>query len=182
MVRLKLLVSLLAFLGFAAPLSRSVAQENSPAASTPGAMTAEQTRAVLEPYLAALVAREDIAPFFSDDVVLSLVEVGQEIRGRDAVAGAIDALHRQTFDASPEVVNLVVDEGTAAGEFVFVGVHTGEFADIPATGREVKVPYKVFYDLAEDQITALRIHGFASGLAAQLTAEEGSTATPTSGA
>lgn len=74
-------------------------------------MDVAHTRAVLDSYLAALVAREDIAPYFADDVVLSLVEIGQEIAGRDAVAGAIVALHQQTFDARPEVVNLVVSEG-----------------------------------------------------------------------
>ena len=58
-----------------------------------------------------------------------------------------------------------------------VGTHTGEFAGIPATGKEVAVPYAVFYDVADGQITALRIHGFASGLVAALTAE----ATPTAG-
>ena len=33
--------------------------------------------AVIDAYLAALVAREDIAPFFSEDIVLELVDVGQ---------------------------------------------------------------------------------------------------------
>ncbi len=183
MHRLTLFVALLCLAGFAvAPMSRTTAQDASPAADRPGSMSVEQTREILEPYLAALVAREDIAPFFADDVVLSLVEVGQEIRGRDAVAGAIDELHRETFDARPEVVNLVVDAGTAAGEFLFVGVHTGEFAGIPATEREVSVPYTVFYDLADGQVAALRIYGFASGLVAQLTAEAAPTGTPSANA
>jgi predicted ester cyclase len=166
-------VSALAGLFAVAP---AAAQTGTPAAGSRGAMGVEQTRAVMEPYLAALVAREDIAPFLADDVVLTLVEFGQEIEGRAAVAGAIDELHQETFDASPEIKTLVVGDGVAAGEFVFVGTHTGEFAGIAATGRQVRVPYTVFYDLADDQITALRIQGFASGLVAQLTAE----ATPTS--
>jgi steroid delta-isomerase-like uncharacterized protein len=140
-------------------------------------MSLEETQAVIDGYLTALVDREDIAPFFSDDVVLTLVEFGQEIQGREAVAGAIVDLHQQTFDARPEVMNLIVGEGKAAGEFVFIGTHTGEFAGIPTTGRSVQVPYTVFYDLADGQITALRIQGFASGIVAQLTAE----ATPAAG-
>jgi steroid delta-isomerase-like uncharacterized protein len=132
---------------------------------------------VIDAYLTALVAREDIAPFFSDDVVVELVDVAQVIQGRDEVAGAIVALHEQMFDARPELTNLIVGEGTAAIEAVFIGTHTGEFAGIPATGREVMVPYAVFYDLADGQIMALRIHGFASGIVAQLTAE----ATPAAG-
>ena len=143
----------------------AVVQERTPT------MDAAATRAVLEPYAAALGAREDVAPYFAEDVVLTLVEIGQEIRGRDAVAGAITELHEKTFDARPEVVNLVVADGSAAGEFVFVGTHTGEFAGIAATGRQIRVPYTVFYDVAHGQIAALRIYGFASGLVAQLTAD-----------
>jgi len=163
-----------------APPIQLAAQEATPDASELSAMSTEETQAAIDAYLAALVAREDIAPFFSDDVVLELVDVGQAIQGRDAVAGAIVELHEQTFDARPELTHLLVGEGTAAVEAIFVGTHTGEFVGIPATGREVAVPYAVFYDLAEGEITALRIHGFASGLVAALTAEASpTTGTPT---
>jgi len=173
MSRLASLVSVIALVAlFAAiPVLRTAAQEGSPEMGTPGAMSVDQTQEVIDAYLTALVAREDIAPFFSDDVVVELVDVAQVIQGRDAVAGAIVALHEQMFDARPELTNLIVGEGTAAVEAVFVGTHTGEFAGIPATGKEVAVPYAVFYDVANGEITALRIHGFASGLVAALTAE-----------
>lgn len=143
----------------------------SPVAETLAGNDVARARAVLEPYLAALVARKDVAPYFAADVVLTLVEIGQEFRGRETVAASIAELHQTTFDARPEVSNLVVGEGAAAGEFVFVGTHIGEFAGIPATGRSVRVPYTVFYDLADGKIAALRILGFASGLVAQLSAE-----------
>lgn len=136
----------------------------------------ERTRAALETYLAALMARENVAPYLAADVVLTLVEIGQEYRGRETVAGSIAELHGVTFDARPEVSNLVAGEGTAAGEFVFVGTHTGEFAGISATGRSVRVPYTVFYDLADGEIGALRILGFASGLVAQLSTRATSAA------
>ena len=179
MSRLAFPISLLVLVGLfaAVPVLRTSAQDGTPATSTAGAMSVEETQAAIDAYLAALVAREDIAPFFSEDIVLELVDVGQQIQGRDAVAGAIVGLHEQTFDARPEVTNLLAGEGTAAVEAVFVGTHTGEFADIPATGKAVSVPYAVFYDLADGEITALRIHGFASGLVVALTTE----ATPTAG-
>ncbi|HZA93796.1 MAG TPA: ester cyclase [Gemmatimonadales bacterium] len=179
MSRLALLISFVALFGLftAVPVIHTFAQEGSPAAGSTSAMSVDQTQEVIDAYLAALVAREDIAPFFSDDVVVELVDVAQVIQGREAVAGAIVALHEQMFDARPEVTNLIVGEGSAALEAIFVGTHTGEFASIPATGREVAVPYVVFYDVADGEITALRIHGFASGLVAALTAE----ATPAAG-
>jgi steroid delta-isomerase-like uncharacterized protein len=145
---------------------------------SPSAMSIEETQAVMDAYFAALVGREDIAPYFSDDVAFELVDVGQRVEGRDEVVGAIVELHEQTFDAHPEVTNLVIGEGTAAAELVFVGTQTGEFAGIPATGMEVAVPYSAFYDLADGKITTLRIYGFATGLVAALTAEAPASTTP----
>ena len=139
-------------------------------------MSIEETQTVMDAYIAALVAREDIAPYFSDDVVLELIDVDQRVQGRDEVVDAIVVMHEQTFDATPELTNLVIGEGTAAAEVVFVGTHTGDFAGIPASGQQVAVPYAVFYDLADSKITTLRIHGLATGLVAALTAE----ATPAS--
>ncbi len=170
MSRLALLISFVALFSLfaAVPVIRTSAQEGSPAMGTAGAMSVDQTQEVIDAYLAALVAREDIAPFFSDDVVVELVDVAQVIQGREAVAGAIVELHEQTFDARPELTNLLVGEGTAALEAVFVGTHTGEFAEIPATGRAVRVPYGVFYELEDGKITALRIYALGEGLVQQL--------------
>lgn len=165
---LVLAVSILGLFAAAHP-APTTATYRASATSTPHGRGVEATRAVLHPYLAALVAREDIAAYLADDVILTLVDVGQEIKGRDAVAEAIAALHQVTFDARSEVVTLVVGDGMAAGEFVFIGTRAGEFAGFVATGRQVRVPYAVVYDLADDQITALRLYGFASGPMAQPT-------------
>jgi predicted ester cyclase len=179
MSRFSRLIVSMALIGLvvALPVLRTSAQDSSPAAGEPSLMSVEETQAAIDAYLTALVAREDIAPFFSDDAMLVLADVDQVIEGREEVAGAIVGLHEQSFDARPEVTNLIVSEGTAAVEAVFVGTHTDEFVGIPATGREVAVPYAVFYELADGEITALRIHGFATGLVAALTAE----ATPAAG-
>ena len=53
-------------------------------------------------------------------------------------------------------------------EVDFVGRHTGEFAGIPATGRNVRVAYSVHYDLTNGGISALRIYGLAEGLVSAL--------------
>jgi steroid delta-isomerase-like uncharacterized protein len=178
MARFALLAPVVILVGLVvAPALRTSAHLGTPTAGTASTMRVEETQAVIDAYLSALVAREDLAPYFSDDVVLDLVDMGQRIQGRDEVAAAIVELHQQTFDAQPELTNRLVGEGSAAIEAVFVGTQTGEFAGIPATGRQVAVPYAVFYDLADGKITALRIHGFATGLVAALTAE----ATPAAG-
>jgi steroid delta-isomerase-like uncharacterized protein len=144
---------------------------------SPSAMSIEETQAVMDAYFDALVAREDIAPYFSDDVFFELVDVGQRVEGRDEVVAAIVELHQQTFDAHPELTNLVIGEGMAAVEAVFVGTQMEDFAGIPASGQQVAVPYAVFYDLADGKITALHIHGLATGLVAALTAETTPTST-----
>ena len=79
-------------------------------------MSIDETQAVMDAYLAPLVGREDIAPYFSDDAALRVGRRRPAGRGRDAVADAIVELHEQTFDAHPEVTNLVIGEGTAAVE------------------------------------------------------------------
>jgi len=50
------------------------------------------------------------------------------------------------------------DETGAAAEADFIGTHTGEFAGIPSTHRQVEVPYSVLYDLKGEKISALRIY------------------------
>ena len=39
-----------------------------------------------------------------------------------------------------------------------MGRHVNEFAGKPATGKDIRVPYSVVYDLQGEQITALRIY------------------------
>jgi predicted ester cyclase len=59
--------------------------------------------------------------------------------------------------------------GKAAIEADFLGTHTGEFAGIQPTGRAVRVPYSVVYDLRGDKISGLRIYFPMSLLIEQLT-------------
>ena len=134
-----------ALVATAAPLgavATSVPEPEPTASPAPVAMSIEETQTVLDAYIAALLAREDIAPYFSDDAVFELVDVGQRIEGRDEVAAAIVELHEQTFDARPEVTNVVIGEGTAAAEAVFVGTHTGDFAGIPARASRSRCPMR----------------------------------------
>lgn len=86
-----------------------------------------------------------------------------------SAAQLVRFLHEKAFDAYPEIKNLLVDEGKAALEADFVGTHTGEFADVKPTGREVRVPYSVIYELHHDGISGLRIYFPISMLMEQLT-------------
>jgi predicted ester cyclase len=133
-------------------------------------MSLEASKRTIDSYLNALLNGGDFGQFFTDDVHWTTMETGDEIQGRDAVRDFIVALHRELFDAKPEVRSVAITDGLAALEADFVGVHTGEFAGIAPTGAAVRVPYCVFYDMDEDGITALRAYMPVRQLIAELEA------------
>jgi predicted ester cyclase len=65
---------------------------------------------------------------------------------------------------------LTVAGDSAALEADFVAHHIGEFAGIAPTGRNIRVPYRVHYDLDRGRIKALRIYGMSSDLFSALSA------------
>jgi predicted ester cyclase len=133
-------------------------------------MSLEASKRTIDSYLNALLNGGDFGQFFTDDVHWTTMETGDEIQGREAVRDFIVALHRELFDAKPEVRSVAITDGLAALEADFVGVHTGEFAGIAPTGAAVRVPYCVFYDIGEDGITALRAYMPVRQLIAELQA------------
>jgi steroid delta-isomerase-like uncharacterized protein len=139
-------------------------------------MSAERTGEVMEAYLAALDSNGAFADSFADDIVVTFVDIGQEIVGSEVAEASIVDFHQVAFDATIEVQTFTAGPGIACAEVIFSGTHTGDFAGIPATGREVRVPYVAVAELADDRITAIRLYGPASGIIQQLT----TTATPAS--
>lgn len=125
-------------------------------------------RGTMDGYIAALLARGAFADYFTEDVTIDIVGSGQTGQGRVAVEGMIRYVHEQAFDARAENIRLVVDGRGAGLEADFVGRHIGEFAGIAPTGRDVRVPYSVHYDLDHGRIKALRIYGLAAELIQQL--------------
>lgn len=139
--------------------------------SSTSSSTSSPARAVAEGYMEALLSGGDFEQYFSDDVAFEMVGAGITTRGRNEVGAFIRAAHFEMFDGTVEFTSLVVDDrGTGfALEAVFVARHIGEFAGIPATGREVRIPYSVHYDLTDGEISALRIHALAQALVSALT-------------
>jgi predicted ester cyclase len=126
----------------------------------------ESGHTTMDAYLQALTTRGSFADFLTDDVTLDMVGAGLSAQGRAQVEDFIRYAHEQAFDGRPELKSLIVDPDgrRSAIEADFVGRHTAEFAGIPATGRDVRVPYSVHYDLTNGGISALRIYGLAEGL------------------
>lgn len=121
-------------------------------------MSVETTESTVRQYLDALLGGGDFAAFFSEDIVWTTMETGDEVHGREAVRDFIVALHTHWFRAAPELRSIAFAEGVAGLEAVFVGTHTAELAGIPATGAAVRLPYAVFYEVADDKIASLHAY------------------------
>ncbi|HSE70324.1 MAG TPA: ester cyclase [Nocardioidaceae bacterium] len=131
-------------------------------------MSVEETQQLISSYFDALLNEGDFARFFAEDVVWTTMETLDQIRGRDEVRDFIIALHSEMFDARPEVKNVIVGDGVVSLEAVFVGKHIADFAGVPATNAAVRVPYSVFYDIENGQITTLHAYFPVLALAKQL--------------
>jgi len=70
----------------------------------------------------------------------------------------LDFFYHVAFDARAETKHVIVDDGIAVLEADFVGRHIGEFAGVPATGKDVRVPLAVIYDVRDDRIVEGRVY------------------------
>ena len=98
-------------------------------------MSAEQTREVMTAY-----EQNHDPRYLAQDAVFTDMATGEEYTGRDEIAKSLDYFYHQAFNAHAEINNTVVEDGHAVVEGAFVGQHIGDFAGVPATGREVRVP------------------------------------------
>jgi len=104
----------------------------------------------------------------ADDVVFTVMATGQENHGREGVQGMLNYFYHIAFDATAAPHVTLFGENNVVWEGNFVGKHIGEFAGIPATGKDVRVPLCVVYDLENDQIKRGRIYFEMPALFAQL--------------
>jgi steroid delta-isomerase-like uncharacterized protein len=118
-------------------------------------MSVERTQQVMKRYWES--DHKDVS-MMADDVVFTHMATGDEHRKPEGVRRMLDYMYRQAFNATAEIHTRIVGEDHAMIEADFIGTHTGEFAGIPATGRQVRVPFCVVYDVAGDRITRGRVY------------------------
>ena len=148
--------SLAALALFALPGSLAAAQST---------MSVEETRAAIMPYFDSHHTNLDA---MAEDVVFTIMATGERYEGREAVSAMLDYFYRGAFEADATLDTILIGEGSAAVEGRFIGTHVGEFAGIPATGKEVDVPIAVFYTLRDGKIVEGRSYFEMPVLLAQL--------------
>lgn len=118
-------------------------------------MSVERTREVMERYLNS--NHSDLS-MMADDVVFTTMATGDEHRGAEGIKRMLQHVYHEAFDAKAETRTRVYTDDHAVLEADFVGTHTGTFAGIPATGRQVRVPLCVVYDLRDGKIVRGRVY------------------------
>jgi steroid delta-isomerase-like uncharacterized protein len=118
-------------------------------------MSIESTRAAVERYINS--GHSDLS-MMADDVVFTNMATGDEFRSPAGIREMLHYVYHVAFEAAAEQRNLIVGDGQAVFEADFVGKHLAEFAGVPATGKTVRVPLCVVYDLEHDKIKRGRVY------------------------
>ncbi len=128
-------------------------------------MSVEKTREVMTKYL--YTEHSDVSTM-ADDVVFTIMATGEEHHGPEAVLQMLNYFYNVAFDADAETRSEIFGEGKAVFEGDFIGKHIGEFAGIPATNKDVRVPLCVVYDLENNKIKRARVYFEIPALLEQL--------------
>ena len=135
-------------------------------------MSAESTRKIIDGYAQALLSSGDYARYLTEDVTLTIEGTDRAVSGREAVRQLITFMHTQAFKTNIQVKGVLYGDGRAMLEADFVGTHVGAFEGIPASHRDVRVPYAVAYDVDDAGIKALRLYFPMDQLMRQIGAAE----------
>ncbi|HEX6847521.1 MAG TPA: ester cyclase [Chitinophagaceae bacterium] len=107
--------------------------------------------------------------YVAEDAVFINMGTGEESHGREAIGAMLHYIYHVAFDAHAETISYFVTEERAVLEGYFIGKHIGEFAGIPATGKIVKVPLCVTYELENGFIKSGRVYMLGDVMMRQLT-------------
>lgn len=94
----------------------------------------------------------------AEDAVFTMMADGQETRGREAIQQLVQYFYTIAFESAHETTNMVFADGYATVEGFLVGRHIGEFAGIPATNKEVRVPICHIFEVADGQTQRAHIY------------------------
>jgi ketosteroid isomerase-like protein len=125
-------------------------------------MAAESTQEIMEAYWAGDLSR------LADDAVFTVMGTDEEAQGREAIGQLLRTYYDTAFDADTVTRNIVFTDEHALLEADFTGRHIGEFRGLAASGKEIRVPLCVSYDLAGGFVTRARIYFETDALRRQI--------------
>src|SRR5215831_12900890 len=107
--------------------------------------------------------------YVAEDAEFTIMGTGDKFEGREGVKQLLNYFYHIAFDAKAEIKNTFISENKAFLEMDFVGKHIGEFAGLQATGKEVRVPMVVCYDVEDGFIKKGRVYMLGDVMYKQLT-------------
>lgn len=119
------------------------------------------TRAVVDAVFAAFRSHDldRFRSLLADDAVLIEPSSNTVHRGPDAIVDVVGVVLNAIPDLRPDVQTVLVDGTRAAVEVVRTGTHTGALTlaegTIPPTGREVRLPESIFFEVKEGHVTRM---------------------------
>jgi steroid delta-isomerase-like uncharacterized protein len=128
-------------------------------------MSVDRARENFQRYIDS--AHKDLS-MMAEDVVFTNMATGDRHEGVEGVRQMLQYIYHVAFDARAETRTILVTDKHALLEGDFVGRHTAEFAGIPATNRNVRVPLCVVYDLDNAMIKRGRVYFEVPALMQQL--------------
>ncbi len=132
-------------------------------------MSVESTQATMIRYFNS--EHGDVS-MMAKNVTFTIMASGQEHHNPEGVMQMLNYFYHIAFDATFETRVMLFGESNAMTEGDFIGKHIGEFAGIPATGKQVRVPLCVVYDLENDQIVRGRVYFEMPALLQQLETQQ----------
>jgi steroid delta-isomerase-like uncharacterized protein len=120
-------------------------------------MSVESTREVMTRYLNEVKSEKQNISVLAEDVVYTDMATGQEYHGPDEIRAMLNYFYRTVFEGKPILHTAIFGDNNAVFEGELTGKHIGEFEGISPTGKEVRIPMCIVYDLEDDQIKRGRI-------------------------
>ena len=128
----------------------------------------EKKASLSQKNMEAYFATHDVQ-YIAEDGVFTHINTGEKTVGREAVRQMLHYIYHVAFDAKAEIRNTIITEHKAVLEMDFLGKHIGEFAGIQPTGKEVRFPITIVYDLENGLIKQARVYMMMDILMKQLT-------------
>ena len=162
-----LVMALLLVFSASSAIAQDTQQQNEAAQDTEPIIAGDvnsESLAVVRNYLQTLDTE-----LLAEDVTYTGERAFGTVQGRDFVTQTPTFFYGDAFsDRQVDVMSYIVADNTVAAELNFIGMNTGAYATLPATGMAVNVPMVMIFRVDNGQIISIRQYFDAEALYSQL--------------